>query len=417
MSYPSRRAYADASELGHATYDDYQDFSRHPFQYREHEVRHKVTVTRYRVQTSGESTTSYHDRRDDSAYDSHPSSSSYHTIPNEGYTDPNPRLRGDSRRPEKSFKYFDADYTYPDSPKRESRRTGPQRDDRHGQPDRQYSSDNDTMPEKRNPKPQSSAEEQRGYTSYARANQSQQKGLKPAQKGRYSGIPRSHGGSKHVRSDKPSQEKPNNSSGRREENHYDSRSNTCRQEDSRSNRNGPYHEGCEQSYHQQSPKPSQPKEPKPTSRDCHASEPKSYRDQKFATKGKPGSGSSRRRDEPHSIRSESRRGGNARSNRKDQSNEMPRPQSEAEDNFQNFYTTLGISHLATDVEIKRAARRRRVEVHPDKLKTLGMSDSELFMIDAGAAKVGQAADVLQNPELKLNYDRELYAAKGWGWFG
>ena len=97
---------------------------------------------------------------------------------------------------------------------------------------------------------------------------------------------------------------------------------------------------------------------------------------------------------------------------------IPQPEPEVKDEFPDFYVILETSHLATEVEIKRAARRKRVEVHPDKLKRPGMSDSERDKIDAGAAQVGQAADVLQNLEQKLEYDRKFYAAKTWGeWQG
>lgn len=319
MSHPSRRVYADT---GHATYDDDEYFSRRPLQSREHKTRHKVTVTRYRIDTSGEFTTSYHDRREYNAYGRHRFSSGYQSISNEGYRSPTPRTRGYSRTSKASFKDFGADYTYPDNPEREFNRTGLQRDDRHGQSDRHYSSDDYTMPEKRKPKgPQSPAEEQRGYTSYARAKQSRQEELKPAQKGQYSGIPRSHGSNEHVRSKNHSQGKRNNS-GSCEEDYHNSRSNTSRQEDSRGGRNGHHYEGCEQSYYKPSLKPAQPKDPRPTPRDGHAREPKNDRNQRFATKDKPSqrkpeSSGSRRQEKPHSSRSESRRGGIPRSSRKE----------------------------------------------------------------------------------------------------
>ena len=79
----------------------------------------------------------------------------------------------------------------------------------------------------------------------------------------------------------------------------------------------------------------------------------------------------------------------------------------------DHYATLKLGPSATDEEIKSAAKRRRVEVHPDKLKKEGMSESERAKIDEAAAKVGQAADVLQNPEQKREYDCKLYAANGW----
>ena len=74
---------------------------------------------------------------------------------------------------------------------------------------------------------------------------------------------------------------------------------------------------------------------------------------------------------------------------------------------------MKISHLAGEHEIKTAAKRRRVEVHPDKLKKEGMSDSECAEIDAAAAKVGQAADVLTNLEMKLKYDHEMRSSGKW----
>lgn len=83
----------------------------------------------------------------------------------------------------------------------------------------------------------------------------------------------------------------------------------------------------------------------------------------------------------------------------------------------DHYAILKISPHATGEVIKSAAKRRRVEVHPDKLKEVGMSDSERADIDAAAAKVGQAADVLQDAELKLKYDRQMYAASPWKWHG
>lgn len=47
---------------------------------------------------------------------------------------------------------------------------------------------------------------------------------------------------------------------------------------------------------------------------------------------------------------------------------MRQPEPEAKDDVPDLYAILEISYLATEVEIKRAARRRRVEVHPDRLK-------------------------------------------------
>ena len=418
MPYSSRRAYTDTSDSGHATYADYQDSPCRPLRYREYETRQKVTVTRYRIHTSGESPSSYHDCREYTAYGSHRFSSGYHRLPDEGYRDPTRRPRGEFGKREASSKHKGAEYTYSGSPKQEFGRRSAQRDNRHGQSDRPYSSDDDTMPEKRNARGSpSSAEEWQGHTSDTFAEHSQQEGLKPVPEGSYSGIPRSHGSNKYGRSDNHSQNKLNNSTSRHGEKHCNSRSDTRRQEYSRSNRNDPYYEDCEQRYHRRGPKPSQPQEPKPDSRDGYSSKTEGYFHHKSATKDKPGqgkpeSGSSRRQEKHHSSRSESRRERIPRNDRESSSHEIPQSQPKAKDNLPDHYDTLKIDYLATKGEIKSAAKRRRVEVHPDKLMKPGMSDSERDRIHEIAVMVGHAADLLQDPEQKLRYDRKFFAAKG-----
>ncbi len=74
-------------------------------------------------------------------------------------------------------------------------------------------------------------------------------------------------------------------------------------------------------------------------------------------------------------------------------------------NIPNHYGTLGISSQASAAEIKRAVREKRFQTHPDKVKKSGMSSRELQEIDERAARVGQAADVLTDPEQKNAYDR------------
>ncbi|KAF6219842.1 hypothetical protein HO133_003667 [Letharia lupina] len=339
MSYSSRhqssrRAYPHTSDSGHATYEDYEDYS-HPLpqhalsshqSYRSHVLHEglrshhsyvssdyhdprnismasrKVTVTEYRIHTSsGESATSHHRRRESTAYDSHRSTSGYR-----------------QRRHAPSCSSSDPD-----------------------DKDERYSSDEGH----RDPTWQPSAEERRRHPSNAHA--------------------------KH----------------------------------------------------------SQPKEPKPRYTDGRPSRSKSHSNRKYATnddrsQGNPESGSSRREESPHSSRSESRRGQSFRTKRNEASHgdheeryhqEVPRVK--AKEDLPDHYATLKIGPHATDKEIKSAAKRRRVEVHPDKLKKEGMSDSERVKIDAAAAMVGHAADVLQNPEQKLRYDVKLYAAKGWKWHG
>lgn len=53
----------------------------------------------------------------------------------------------------------------------------------------------------------------------------------------------------------------------------------------------------------------------------------------------------------------------------------------------------------------------RVQVHPDKAKRPGMSESEIEKINEKAALVGQAADVLGDAKQKSQYDRRR-AARG-----
>lgn len=410
MSYSSRnqysrRAYVSTRDSGHATYNDYED---HPSplpphrehhtekahsalsslgSYRSHALRNdyrgydphassnnreprnntvrsrKITVTRYSINTSGQSPTSYHDHREYTAYDSHRSSS----------------------------------YTY-----------------------RRSSNDDDAIPERRTQRgPSSSAEGRRRRPSYAHAKHSQPEAPEPAYISGYSSTPGSLESHTQARSDHHSQEKPNGSSSHREEKRNNGRSDNRRKEDPRSNRSDRHHGDREQRYYQEALKPSQPKESKPTRTDGHSSKPKSDCNHKYVTndnpsQSKPKTGSSRRQEKSHSNRSESRRGENSRSNRNDRFHEErePRshrevPQTKAKGNLPDHYAALKLSPLATNEEIKSAAKRRRVEVHPDKLKKLGMSDSERAKIDVAAATVGQAADVLQDPEQKLGYDRKL----------
>ncbi|KAL9102483.1 MAG: hypothetical protein Q9163_002383 [Psora crenata] len=82
----------------------------------------------------------------------------------------------------------------------------------------------------------------------------------------------------------------------------------------------------------------------------------------------------------------------------------PPPSAELID-IPDHYATLDVSTTANASEIKRAARQKRIENHPDRLKRPGMSKSELARIDEGAKKVGMAADVLSDEKAKREYDR------------
>ncbi|KAL8762261.1 MAG: hypothetical protein Q9184_001709 [Pyrenodesmia sp. 2 TL-2023] len=72
----------------------------------------------------------------------------------------------------------------------------------------------------------------------------------------------------------------------------------------------------------------------------------------------------------------------------------------------DLYERLRVHPLSTDAEIAQAAKKRRIEVHPDRERKPGMTERELNEIDEIAKEVGYAADVLQDAEKKRRYDRE-----------
>ena len=318
-----------------------------------------ITATQYCIDTTGESTISYHDCREYTAYSSHQPWSSYQDFSSERHRDLN---RGESH---------------------------------------------------------SLDEDRRGHPSYVHAKHSQPDELEPVCKNGYSGKSRSYGSDKYRGGNYQSQEKPNNSSSRHEKQQRDIRINSRRHEHSRSNRYDPNGECRDQSFHYEGSYPSHSRKPKTTPRDDHFSEFKNSHNHKSTknvkpSQGKPDNSSSRGQDKSYSNRSEIRHGGMRRetprsTNRKDSSHRVSQP--EAREYLPNYYATLEIDHLATADEIKIAAKRRRVEVHPDRLKRIGMSDSESAKIDSVAAMVGQAAEVLQNPEMKREHDRTFRAAQ------
>ena len=80
---------------------------------------------------------------------------------------------------------------------------------------------------------------------------------------------------------------------------------------------------------------------------------------------------------------------------------------EEEEDLPNYYAMLGVSFFAAADEIRRAAKLKRVEVHPDKCVKPDMSESEKEKAYEIAAAVGQAADVLTDAELKWRYDKKV----------
>ena len=64
--------------------------------------------------------------------------------------------------------------------------------------------------------------------------------------------------------------------------------------------------------------------------------------------------------------------------------------------YKDYYATMGVAKTATQAEIKRAYRKMARKFHPDVSKE---KDAE-----ARFKEVGEAYDVLKNPEKRTAYD-------------
>lgn len=74
----------------------------------------------------------------------------------------------------------------------------------------------------------------------------------------------------------------------------------------------------------------------------------------------------------------------------------------------DHYATLGVRTDSSQAEIIRASKKRRIETHPDRLKrAAGLSPADLAKIDAVAARVGWAADILCDAEARSKYDSKM----------
>lgn len=110
------------------------------------------------------------------AHETHRSSFDKHN-PLKGHRDPARLLRGNSRQPEACF---ERDHTYSYRPKQELGMPSERRDERHRKSDRCYSSNHDTIPEKRSSRgAQPSADQGQGYTNSANARPSQRSSSHP----------------------------------------------------------------------------------------------------------------------------------------------------------------------------------------------------------------------------------------------
>ena len=76
----------------------------------------------------------------------------------------------------------------------------------------------------------------------------------------------------------------------------------------------------------------------------------------------------------------------------------------------DHYARLGISKHSSHEQVLKAAKEMRVKTHPDRLKRReGLREEEMRAIDVEAALVGEAADVLSDPELRYKYDCKIHA--------
>lgn len=72
----------------------------------------------------------------------------------------------------------------------------------------------------------------------------------------------------------------------------------------------------------------------------------------------------------------------------------------------DLYAILGVTPESSHEDIEKAAKKRRIECHPDRLKRNGMANVELELIDERAKEVGGAAEVLLHPRRRARYDRK-----------
>ncbi|KAI4103628.1 MAG: hypothetical protein LQ339_004157 [Xanthoria mediterranea] len=72
----------------------------------------------------------------------------------------------------------------------------------------------------------------------------------------------------------------------------------------------------------------------------------------------------------------------------------------------DLYALLGVKPSSSPQEIEKAAKKKRIDCHPDKLKRKEMSELELRAIDDWAKEVGGAAEVLLDPSKRAQYDRQ-----------
>ncbi|KAL8917811.1 MAG: hypothetical protein Q9208_007740 [Pyrenodesmia sp. 3 TL-2023] len=191
------------------------------------------------------------------------------------------------------------------------------------------------------------------------------------------------------------------------------------EEDTKTDRENDYCWHCKTMYwddsHRNCPRPGQPggqrhgdtaQEKSNNKKQHDPSSEEKYRSKHKADStphGSQGESSNRKQQYP---KSESR----YRSWRKENTNNDQNARPKAEGPSQGIpplYACLKVHPTSSRDAIAEAARRRRIEVHPDRLKRPGMTQSELNGIDERAKNVGHAADVLLDAAKRSKYDREM----------
>ncbi|KAL8746150.1 MAG: hypothetical protein Q9184_007784, partial [Pyrenodesmia sp. 2 TL-2023] len=131
--------------------------------------------------------------------------------------------------------------------------------------------------------------------------------------------------------------------------------------------------------------------------------PRSKQNADSTHQGRQGEPSNKKQEHP---KSESR----YRSWRKENTNNDRNAEPKAEGSSRGIpplYAYLKVDPTSSHDAIADAARKRRIEVHPDRLKRPGMTQPELKEIDETAKDVGYAADVLLDAAKRSKYDREM----------
>ncbi|KAL8801832.1 MAG: hypothetical protein Q9223_006960 [Gallowayella weberi] len=129
-----------------------------------------------------------------------------------------------------------------------------------------------------------------------------------------------------------------------------------------------------------------------------------------APRRRPKAGAGKRRARAESLpRRPSNRPNEGRRRRDARSPPPPRYDDVMKDVPPNHYARLGLSEDATTEEIKKASKNMRIQTHPDQLKKINpnMTEEELAKVASTAANVGEAADILEDPGKKREYDARI----------